>query len=109
MTAVPLAEETQEVLGQKRDVVAPFAQGRHAQGNHIESVVKILPETALPDCAAQILVGGRHQAQVHLGRSPAQPFDLALLQNAQQAEHGWGFPDLVEEEVPPSACRNRPS
>ena len=100
MTVVPLAKEAQEVLGQKGNVVAPFTKRRHTQGDDVESVVQIFPETALAHGGAQVLVGGRNQAQVNLGCSAAQALHLTLLQHAQQLDlHvGWDFADLVEKQ-----------
>ena len=84
MPTVALAVDAQEVLGQQRDVVAPLAQGRHAQGDDVEAVVGILAETALFHRRPQILVGGGHQAQVDLLGAAAQALDLTLLQHAQE-------------------------
>jgi Tfp pilus assembly protein PilN len=36
----------QEMLGQKRDVVDPLAQGRHGDGHAAQAVEQVLPERA---------------------------------------------------------------
>jgi hypothetical protein len=43
--AVPV----EEVRGEKRDVLLPFAQGRDGDGNDIQAEVEVLAEPALPD------------------------------------------------------------
>ena len=75
--------------------------GGHADGHHVEAVVEILAEGARPDGLAQVGVGGRDHAHVHLdGAGAAEPLDLALLERAQQLglEVDAQAADLVEEE-----------
>ncbi len=67
------------------DVAGPFAQGRHGDGEDVESVVQILAELALVNQSFEIAMGCRDQAHVHLdGFHAAHALELALLQHAQQ-------------------------
>ena len=70
-------------------------------GDDVQAVVEVLAEAALLDRAAQVDVGGGHDAHVHLDRvHAAQAHELALLHDAQQLGLGLegDVADLVEEE-----------
>ncbi|HEU4404828.1 MAG TPA: hypothetical protein VFS43_06010 [Polyangiaceae bacterium] len=91
----------EEGLREQRDVVAPLAQRRHVELDHVEPVVQVFAEAAGRDLGHEVLVGGRDDAHVDPRRPlGAQRLHLALLDRAQQlglrrkAEVG----DLVEEE-----------
>jgi len=92
-----------EVLGQERDIVAAIAQRRDRHRDDVEAIVEILAEAPLPHGGAQVLIGGGHQAQVHLQGPPAEPLDLPLLQHAQQLhlDVRRDLPDLVEKQRAP--------
>ena len=98
----------EEVLGQQRDVVAPLAQGRHAEGDDVEAVVQVLAHLAAGDQPVDVPVGGDHEPDVEGDHDPAaQPADLPRFEDAEQVDLGLGhhLADLVEQ----AACRPGPS
>src|SRR5207245_10802435 len=48
----------QTMIDQQRNVLSPIAQGRHADGNHAEPIVKVFPKRVLCDQTVQIAIGG---------------------------------------------------
>src|SRR5690606_17914791 len=95
------AEVAEEVLDQERDVALALAQRRQAHLDHVEPVVEVLAEAALPDLLQQIAVGRRDQPYVDLdGLDAAHPLELLLLDRAEQLHlHvDRDLADLVEEE-----------
>ena len=74
------------------------------QVHHVEPEIEVLPEPPLLDLVPQVLVRGRHDANVHLDRSAAasQPLELLLLEDAKHLglRGGAHVPDLVEEDGP---------
>jgi hypothetical protein len=85
-------------------VLGALAQGRHHHGQHVEPVEQVLAEGALADGLAQVLVGGRDDAHVHLaGHVAAQGLDLVVLEHAQQRglEVRGHVADLVQEHGAP--------
>ena len=94
-------DQHEEVPHEVRNVLGALAQRRQAQRHDVEPEEQVLAEQALLDRDAQVLVGGRDDADIGLDRhAPADGGVLALLQHAQQP--GLGFhrhvADLVEEE-----------
>ena len=92
---------SQQLHGERQDVVAPLAQGRQPQREHVETIVEIFAEPAGGDFLAQPAVGGRQHPQLQRdGGAAAQAFDLALLQYPQQfrlqAERHFG--DLIQQQ-----------
>ena len=90
-----------EVLREEPDVSGALAQRRHLEREDGESIVEVAAEAALCNCLEEIAVRGRDDT--HVGRQrdrAADPFELALLEHAQQEHlrlHGQ-LADLVEEE-----------
>ena len=83
------------------DVAPPLAQGRDAQGDHVQPVVEVLAEAAARGRIAEIDLGRRDHAQVEpppfVG---AERLDLAGLEHAQELDldrRRAGL-DLVEEQ-----------
>src|SRR5438128_1884527 len=73
-----------KVGDQEGDVLAPLAQARQWDWNHVEPVVKVFTKSAFFDPFLKGLVGGGHNADVHKKRSViADAADFALLENAQ--------------------------
>jgi hypothetical protein len=100
-----------EDAAHQRQQVAAFAQRRQAHGQAVEAVVQVLAE-GLVDHLAQVAVGGADDGHVHRhALGAAQRRDLALLQHAQQVrlQRQRHVADLVEEQVPPSACTILPT
>jgi hypothetical protein len=91
----------EEVAHQVGHVLAALAQRRQAHRHHIEAEEQVLAEQALLDQDAQVLVGGRDDADIGLDRGAAADGRVfALLQHAQQPglrlhRH---VADLVEEQ-----------
>ena len=95
------AELGQEVVDERRDVLAPVPQGRHPQFHDTEPVVEILPEGSGLDHQLQVAVGGGDDPGIHLdGLVAAHAADLLLLEHPQEAhlEARAGLADLVEED-----------
>ncbi len=91
----------QEVVDQKRNVLAALAQRRHGNRNHAQAVVKILAEGVLGDLLVEIAVGGGDDAHVDGDLAgTAHRAHAALLQHAQQLDlHGQGhLADFVEKD-----------
>jgi hypothetical protein len=91
----------QEMLGQQRNVVAPLAQRRQAQADHVEAVEQVFAEQALLDPAFQVLVGGGDHPHIGLDRLvAADAVEVAVGQHAQQARLQFGrhVADFVEEQ-----------
>ena len=99
--AVLLARPLHEPVHQQRDVVAPVAQGRHADREDVEAEIEVLAERAVAHRVAQVDVGGGDDAHVDLAHPRvADALDLALLQRAQELALGGEAQraDLVEEQ-----------
>ena len=89
------------MLDELRNVLTPIAQRRYGDGKHVEPVVQVATETTLTDFLGQVAIGRRNDADVDVdGARAAEPFDLALLQHAEQLglELERQLPDLVEED-----------
>ena len=81
---VVAAEEIGEVPDQRRNVVAPIAQRRHANRDDAQAEVEILAERPLLDLLLEVLVRRRDDPHVDLDRARrAEPLDFAFLQHAQ--------------------------
>jgi hypothetical protein len=94
-----------------RDVARALAQRRQHDREHVQPVVEVLAERAVGDLLLEIAVRRRHDAHVDLDRlGAADPFELALLQHAQQLDlHvGGRSPTSSRNSVPPSASSKRP-
>ena len=92
---------TQEVLGQRQDVIAALGQRRYPQLDHVEAVEKIFAELTLADQRRQIRVGCADHAHRNLSRSArTQPFELAGFKDAQQFHLScqWQIADLIKEQ-----------
>ena len=90
-----------EPFHEQGDVLAPRAQGRQFQPDHVDPVEQVAAEGALGHQGLQIPVGGREDAQVDpLTGGGAERLELALLEYAQQfhLEGRAGFADLVEQD-----------
>src|SRR5208337_3018652 len=80
-----LGEALDEMMYQQRDVLAPFAQCGNPNRKDIQPVKKIGTEFLLLNQSIQIPIGGGNQTRVRReGLRTSQPFELALLQDAQQ-------------------------
>src|SRR5690606_36885986 len=80
-----VGEAGDEVGGELRQVVEVLAQRRHAQLDHVDAVVEVVPEGAGRGQRREVLVGGAEQSHVHRHFGlPADRADRLLLDGAQQ-------------------------
>src|SRR5262245_12752179 len=71
----------QEVVGEQRNVFASFAQRGEVDGNDVDTIVEILAKPPLVDCAPQVLVRRRNEAEIDFDCSPgSQVIELPLLE-----------------------------
>ena len=72
-------------LQQRGNILSPFAQRGHAQGQHIQAVKQVLAKPALLYFQRQIFVRGADDPHINrfFGRRPQRP-DTAFLDGAQQ-------------------------
>jgi hypothetical protein len=66
------------MIGQQRDVIDPFAQGRHGDGHAAQAVEQVLAELAGLHPFHQVLLGGRHHPRRGIAHRVEHPHDLAL-------------------------------
>src|SRR5439155_46992 len=90
-----------EIVDERGDLVAAFAQGRDLEPDHVEPIEQILAKTSFLHSMFEVGVGGGDDADVDRERSRfAKRTDLARLQEAQQLrlEIEAELADLVEEQ-----------
>ncbi len=90
-----------KVIGQFRDILAAFAQGRQINRNHAQTKVQVFAELLGGDRIFEILVGRGDYARLHPERfEAADARELAFLQHAQQLglQLDRQIADFVEEE-----------
>jgi hypothetical protein len=69
--------------------------------HHLQAIIQVAAERARFDRRLQVAIGRRDQAHIDRdGRVAAEPFDLALLQHAQQfhLNQGRDVADFVQEQ-----------
>src|SRR6266581_6164549 len=91
----------EEMAGQQRNVLAPLAQRRQAQADHVEAVEQIFPEQALAHPLLEVLVRRGDDADAGTNRlMAADPVEMAVGEDAQQPrlQFRWHIADLVEEQ-----------
>ena len=96
-----LVDELNEVVDQQRDVFLALPQRRHIEGDHVETIVEIVPEGPFLDHSADVLVGGRHHPCAQRDLFPApDPLEFTGLEDPQQArlKVQGQLVHLVEEE-----------
>ena len=72
-------------MGEQPHVPARSRSGGSCDRDDVDAVVELLAELALGDRLAQVAVGGRDDAHVHVDqRGAAHAPDLPLLERAQQ-------------------------
>ena len=73
------------MLGQKRNIVAPFPQRRQMHLHHVQSVEQVLSEFPLLHHLRQFPICRADQPNIHADfRVAAQPLKTSLLQHSQQ-------------------------
>src|SRR5580704_9896408 len=91
----------EEVLRQRQDVFAAFAQRRDLERDYAQAEIQVSAEFAGRNFAPQLAIGRRHDAHVDLARlRRADSQHLAVLEHAQQLglEVGTRLADLVEKQ-----------
>ncbi len=69
-----------ELIHQQKHIVPPLRQGRDDHRQGVQPVIEVPAEGALPYLPFQRLVGGGHDADVHMDDVvAADPHDLPLL------------------------------
>src|SRR5947209_5064878 len=99
--AAPRGDAAEEVLAEERQILDALAQRRHFHVDDMEPVEEVLAELLARDHLAQVAVGGRDDAHVHLLRLlRSDGKEGALLQHAEELHlHGGRHvAHLVEEE-----------
>jgi hypothetical protein len=93
-----------EVVRQKRDVIAALPQRRQVDGDHVDAVEEVLAEFAVLHRRGEIELGRHEHAHVEPdGLLPAEALERALLQDAQQLHLRLDrhVVDVVEEQDTP--------
>ena len=73
------------MLGKRLNVLRSLAQGWQIQGDDVQPVEEIFPETALPDFFFQILVRGGDEADINPFRAcRSDRNQLPLLQDPKE-------------------------
>ena len=91
----------EEVGDEDGDVLDPFAERRHVDGDDVQAVEELLAELPLGDPLLEVQVRRGDDADVHGDLvGPADPPDLPLLEGAKELDLGPGrhLADLVEEQ-----------
>ena len=99
----PLAEVGQKMFGHEEDVVAPGAQRRQFERDHVEAKIQILAKFFRPHHFGQILIrGGQHADFGVNGRGTADAKQNFFFQHAEQFRLAGQaqIADLVEEQCP---------
>src|SRR5260370_23005795 len=94
------AELLGEVLNQKRNILGPLAQRRNTDGKNVQAIVEIGTKLLFIDHRFEVPVGGGDQPRVGAQRPrAAQPFELALLQDAEKLglQFERNLADLVQK------------
>ena len=101
LTFVLLAEDSQEMLREKRDIAGPLPQWGNPQSHDLQAVVEILSETTFGNLLLEVPIGRRDEPIIDLDQVAApDPHHLSLFQDPQQLdlELRIELADLVEEE-----------
>ena len=96
-----IGEFLQEGVRKQDDILSPFSQGRHFDGEHIEAEIEVLPEGALGHHVGEMFVGRGDHADVDGHRGVrADPLDGALGEGAEELDLSGGvnFANFVEKE-----------
>ena len=106
------AKTRQEVRRERQDVLAPVAQRRHADVEHVEPVVEVEAEGAALDLVGEILVGRGDDAARSTVRSRVPPRRRKVISSSTLSSLACvpaGIsPISSRKSVPPSASSKRP-
>src|SRR6266550_4941219 len=101
--SVGRAEFAQEISCQRGDVLPAVAQGRHAKGNHVQAIEKILAKGAARDFLFEMLVRCGDDAHVDAqGSVGAHALEALFLEDPQnfRLRAQAHVADFIEEERP---------
>ena len=104
LLAVLRGEPGDEMPLQQRQVFLALRQARDLNLHHGKPVVQILAELLVGDGLAQIVIGGRDHAHVHLARASANP-PAALPDSAARAAAWPAWRAACRRFRPGTACR----
>ena len=99
------------MVDEKGDVLLPFAKGRDLDGDDVQPVEQVFPETPLLHRGSQVPVRRRDHAHVGLEiAAAADLLELVVLQDVEQLylQRRGDFPYLVEEDGPPGGRLEAP-
>src|ERR1022692_4347117 len=95
--------DVQQPLRERQNVLAAFAQRRHAKGNDVEAVIEILAKVMRGDIGVEVAIGRGDYSRIDVNRAlAADALEVLILQEAQklglQGRRQVG--NLVEENAP---------
>jgi len=96
-----LLETLQYAVRKQPDILAALAQRGFFDLQHAKAVKQICPKTTVDHCRLHIHMSRRDDPYIHgSGSVTTEPFNGALLQEAQQARLTleWQVSDLIEEQ-----------
>ncbi len=102
------ANLAEERLAQRQHVLAPFAQRRQLDREHVQAIEQVLAELPELNRLVQVAIGRRDDAGVGLEHArAAETLEFALLQHAQELRlrRQAHLADFVEK----AACRPTPA
>src|SRR6185437_3526132 len=94
----------EEMVHQQRNILAPFAQRRQRQAEHVQPVEQVVAELSLRHLAFQVNIRRGDHAHVHLDfLDRAQAHETPILHHAQNLRLGLEahVSDLVQEDRAP--------
>src|SRR5271163_552238 len=92
--------DVQQPLRERQNILAAFAQRRHAQGDDVEAVVEILAKMVRGNFGLEVAIRRRDYSRVDVDRAlAADPLEVLILQEAQKLglEGGRQVGNFVEE------------
>ena len=79
----PPGAKIQKMAHEQRDVLGAFSQGREAQREHVEPIIKIAPELPPLHHLRQVPAGGCDNARIcPNGLGAAKPFEFLFLEHS---------------------------
>src|SRR5688572_3675967 len=74
------SQPLKEVSGEIEEILAPFAQWRNVDGDHLQSIIEVLPKILGVDLAQENTIGGGDETHVDGGgtRRPHAPEALRV-------------------------------
>ena len=85
LLSIQAIELAYEIIHEKGDIFSAFSQGGEHESDHIDPVIKILPERPLLDQIREVLVGSRHDTDIRLmGRDAPERLVDPVLKHTKQ-------------------------